>query len=728
MQFSQTAKATSPQSAPATAESDNRVPDRSPGKTSPRRKAPPPAIAKAATQVRALFHLPPRGKLSFPLPPAARLRIWKLSAASLAVPAGVALLSTGLIAGAGALLLSLYGWISTLSPLLAILLMFLPGLALLVFAIALTSPFWPGRAREGHRVKVTGREAPRLVMFVTAVCKVIEAPLPSAIYLVPDPQIRAAFKGVAGKPQNGQTELYLGAPLLACLSIQQLSALIARECGRWSRPEFRGRYSLISGLLNWLETHSRGKAASRFSPGPVPGDDELRGLLHWTARRTASIHNLGLSLAGYCQGRLIAMLRRDPIVRGYETRFLGKADSTLHQQEKRVEQAYREAIQSMLHEKGRQLYVNSLSQLTGELLGTEEREKPSASGIVRSGQLASCLLENFSARDEQLTRLVYRSGGLNPDMHLFSLQEIQRRESNSQKLHAIGRHYFGQWFQESQYWQMPARAVAPGKDPRLIVKQLNQCIKRIRYLSPDRPGILVKYEKTRQQVVELKAAKKIIAAGMKFQFRHCSELSDDLGRELFSREGQLKESREELRQQNVIMGERIVLGLALDNQHRPLTMRLHLALLCFSRLSQKAESLAMDLEEFTTLQDYKPSSLPQSYQAHVKQLLSEIAGAYRSLRRSLQKCPYDFYDRRYPTLLSFLDSKLTQTTGELEPMLPEKADILLDVLAQAYRYTSELAASYGARMEKAYKVETIRRVRVLSELNEKTLNVRTVLP
>lgn len=661
------------------------------------------SVGKAAEDVRALFHLPRTGRVPISLPRRAPLRIWLLGASvALATMALPLLVLTG-FAALGFVLVTLFGFVAGFSPLAAILLLILPCMALLLFAAALTVPFWPASGQAGERLKSSARGDPRLVMLVSGICKVINAAPPAAIYLIPEPRLMM-------KPSPGALELYVGTPLLACLSIRHLAALIARECGRWSDSRFQPAYALVARLTEWLETSSRkanGFASCR--PGAENGE-ELRGLLTTVVERIQDAQILGSKLADWWLTRILALLRhQDPLADAYEAAILGGAEAGFRRKEKAIQPAWKSALRASLQERHLELLANSLARLTRDRLNIEA-QAPSRTGVIRSGKPAFALLENFEARDEALTSMVYRSHGINPNVQLYSVEEIRRRKANTEKLRRIGETYYGPWLQDSQYWLMPGPQLPPGNNKKALITALNQCIRRIRYLSPDRAQILSRHHKTLDQIVELRAARKLQAAGLKFHFRHCSELSEDLGRELFSRESRMKQGREDLRQQNALMGKRIALGLALDQQNRTITKRLYRALLCLGQLSERTEQMAADLRELAILVEYKPSNLPQSYQAHSKELLSNIATAYRSIRRGLQQCPYDFYDRRFPTLAALFDSKVTASSDQPEPTLPEKASLLLELFTRAHHHTSELAASYAARMEKGYRIETVKRV------------------
>lgn len=679
----------------------------------------PSPLSKAAGEIKALFTLPPGGKLNFTLPRASRFRLCCLAAYSIGIPALLMLAFASCVLAAGGLLLALHGLITGWFPLLGLAVLVAPVLVYVAVVILLTVPAWSRQGYNPGHIIARPKEEPRLAILTSAVCQVIGAKPPGKIYLTPEPRIHAVMRCKVkdflafSRPIEGETELFLGAPLLASLSIRELSALIARECGRFSQPAFRRPYMIIAGLSAWSNACRRRKPIGEgLALTTRPGSDVPRR----AARFAVQLQGVGLRSIAFCEKKVNAVLcRHDSIADCYQYAALGDSSFELRERIEEIGRAYQQALNEMLRENENQRFVDGLSELTRDLLQSDRtaqhRPQP-LPGIVRSKQTASALLDNFATLDRQLTRTLYEAEGLNTDgLQLMPLQELRRREANEAKRRKLAHAYYGNWLQEGQFWLMPAEDFANNAEEKILVSHVNHCISRVRYLSPDRPLLVTKHEKLRRHLIELKAAKKVIATGAPFRFPYCADVAGELNKQIAFREAKLVQCEEELRQQNTVMGERIALGLALDKEHRGTTQKIHRALHGICRISGKLNKLAADLDELAILQDHRPKKPAQDYQAHIKELTGEIERTYRFLRRSLQQCPYDFYDRRYSDLNAVLDSALHHTPQEsAEHTLPHKARVLLHTVAQAYRRTSELAASYAARMEKAHDVETVKRV------------------
>lgn len=697
--------------------------------TTPRAKTqhslPPPAISKAAREVRGLFSLPSSGTVQVTLPRASRLRLCCRAALAVVIPGLPIVLLVASVFAIGSLGFALYAIVANVSPLAAGVLLMAYTLTGLAGLALLTLPFWFGATGRSKPIVLKAKDDPRLIVLINGICKLLNAPSPSHIYLSAEPQVRSslsctiqAFFGFS-KPLEGELSLYLGSPSLASLNIRELSALIARECGRFADPSFRRPYLIITAISCWLQACSGRKSLmDQFSRSTQRIKPEiLRTFIHSVLRGADQIQGHSLRTIAFCESQVSALLlRQDAIADCYQKVMLGEASSTLQRTLGEVKSAHQEALRSMFQENNDQRYVDSLAVLTrGIFQGSQAARKRSESattGLVKSTRIASALLANFERQDQALTRDFYQSKGLNTSsLRFMSVEELRRRESNEAKLRKIARRYYGSWLHPEQFWKMPSETFSERAEPKILMSRLNHCISRVRFMSPDRPQLIANSKTVRKHLTELKAAKKIVAAGTSFRFQYCADAADDLDRQIATRAAKLRQHDDDLRQQNLVMGERIALGLALDQQHRPTIARILKALAVLDSVAGRLSELSMNLEELSILHGYKPKTLTQHYQLHLKDLNQSTESTYRFISRKLQQCPYEFYDRRYPNLQALLDSRTEHAVAKKPEMtLIDRAKVLEDTVRQAHLNISELAATYAARMEKACGIESVKRV------------------
>lgn len=688
----------------------------------PPKKPTSPSLGKAAKDVRALFRLPPGGKVEIALPRASRLRVWFLASYSILLPSLIAAGFLGFALVTAILSIALHGLLTSVSPLAGGIFLIAASAVGIVVLGLLTLPFWPrGNKQNPNPLLIKAKQDPRLVMMVTAICKLIGAPSPARIHLVPDAQLSSSLS-CTGKsffamrsPLQGEVSLSLGSPLLASLSIRELAALIARECGRFAEPSLRRPYVILTGMSAWLQACLRRRSLTqqlRHSSERV-ASETLRGFIHNVLHRADQVQGFSFRAIGFCAQQTAGLLiDRDAVADRYQNAVLGKECRALQESLNTIENAYQQAVHSMVRDNPKQRFVESLATLTGELYKEcqpASKQNDSAAGLVTSGQTASTLLNGFVDRDQQLTREFYQSRGLDSSrLRLMSVQELKRRESNEAKLRGIAQDYYGNWLHSGQHWQLPSENFAEAVEQKILLSRLNHCISRVRYMSPDRAQLIANYQTLKTHLTELRAAKKVLASGTAFRFRYCADAADDLDKQIAVRAAKLTQYSEELRQQNAVMGERIALGLALDRQHKTTILQIQRALKAISSVSGKLSELSTYQEELSTLQSYTPSKLVQHYQLHIKELNQSIDSTYRFIARKLQQCPYEFYDRRHANLQVLLDNRIQHALSQAPAI--HKAKILEDTVNQAYINISELAASYAARMEKACGVESIRRV------------------
>ncbi|MGQ9424720.1 hypothetical protein ACXYTJ_02085 [Gilvimarinus sp. F26214L] len=675
------------------------------------------SVAAASDYIKSLFKLPPKGDLQVKRPVAARLRLWFSCLRSLLNPATlVSGLIIMLLAVSGGLWV-LRGALTDLSPLLGTLFLPVPVLAMLASLGFIALLVWPRKSRPPARLSVKTKEDPQLVVLVAAICKLLNAPVPAGIYLTPEPELRARLRSSPGqllalrKPLAPQVDLYLGMPLVAALSISELGALIARECGRYGPETDRRPYGLMTAVAMGLRSYGSARIDRIQEFRAKLSTQGVGGVLRKLLSLVEGLEELRIRSVRAQEARITRRLsERDPIANGYQGLVFGSEQRMLREKIRSVEAAWLEALQDMLQRTSSEPLVDSLSSYVGSrTLPSNTSAKPTApaaTGVLRSDRPAHSLVSEFSRRDTLITRSVYQAHGLDLS-RLMPLDALQRRQDNQARLRAVARDYFVGWFHPSQFWDLPAESELVVSDRRQQIQKLEQCIAQLRNLLPDRPQALSRYERLRKQFVELSAAKKITLAGVRFRYQHNGENPSDPGRETSLLEPKLREKGEELRHQNRLMGERLCRALSLDTANRATGGRILTTLREFSRIAQRAGKLATDLEELAIVQSYLTKDAPKNLELHARELTAKIANDYAVIARRLQHCPYGFYDRRFPTLHDLLQQRLQSVNAQLAQ---DKARTLLALLSEAHEHCSQMAAGYAARLEAANGVRGVKRI------------------
>ncbi len=101
------------------------------------------------------------------------------------------------------------------------------GLALIFVTISALVTFTRSRDREPYGVEVTPRDQPEL----WALVRRLAAVTPDEIYLVPDAEVRMTQRTRLMGLVTGVRRLYVGAPLLACMTERQIGFVLAHELG-----------------------------------------------------------------------------------------------------------------------------------------------------------------------------------------------------------------------------------------------------------------------------------------------------------------------------------------------------------------------------------------------------------------------------------------------------------------------------------------------------------------
>lgn len=677
------------------------------------------ATAQMAEEIKKMF-APAAGNLKVQLPTMYRLRAWILVLRGLALGASMLIAATALALCIAGVIGMAYVLLSNISTLLAGLLILCPALLALAAIASGLLPFW--RAVPTPAIQLARKDQPRFFLLTTAICKIIGAPAPNSIFLTAEPRVRSEYRCGTGSLLNprqalrGQWMLHLGLPLLVRLDVHELAALIARECGRFATPSLERPYSLLLQQQHWSAQHLKCAPLRKQIPEWAARFVESRppALVSQLIAAGDRLQNGTCRAIEIYHRHLTGLLAdKDALADHYEAAILGEKSPSLCSKISESASALAAALEDALWSNS--LYIpDALSEVVAESVDavgrTQRTQQNTQAGLIRCRQPALSLLNDFQKLDRAVTRSLYHSIGVRLDaVQLVSRTELQQRRSNSALLDEAASDYFGAWFHQRHFWLLPPEDFANRAERKILLSRLNHCISRIRYLTPDRHESLMNHYKLRLQLLELESAKLIISYGHRYPLRHCPGVPvREIEKQSAIRRLRLGEISEELRQQNAVMGERLALALTLDRRHRNLTNKLNRALRCMSEMEEKAHRLEDELEKLIAVNRYKPRKRSQQYHLHRNEIRENTENLFRALRRKMEHCPYDFYDRRFANVDVLLSARLRNVNEGLK--IEGKSRVLLDTLAEAYGYTSKLAAYFALQLEKSHGAEPIRRI------------------
>ncbi|MGE0432853.1 MAG: M48 family metalloprotease [Planctomycetota bacterium] len=132
-----------------------------------------------------------------------------------------------------------------------VVLYFAPLSAIAVLIFFMIKPLVAPRAhRQGRRLD-PGTE-PLLIEYVHSLCRVIGCRQPAQVMIEPDSNAAAGFDGGLPGMLRGTLTLHIGLPLLAGISVRQLSGVLAHEMGHFTQAGGMRLTWLIRHINAWL--------------------------------------------------------------------------------------------------------------------------------------------------------------------------------------------------------------------------------------------------------------------------------------------------------------------------------------------------------------------------------------------------------------------------------------------------------------------------------------------
>ena len=682
-------------------------------------------LAQAATEVKSLFQLPKDGALNITTPVTSRLKLILGAIVCVTVPAVYAAIWLSFF------YLSLSLSITLFSSIGGFLLFPLPILIISgVFALC-HLPYYYARHEQQPEIIIRAKDEPRLFMLVSAIGKILNTPTPTAIALTDSTELNvqqdSSVKDYFSFKQalTADLKISIGADLIQCLSIRNISALIAKHMGVFANDKLR------RPLLVILTIKSKVKFAS------TPHDQlqqrlrtlhdntsiaPLQKVFGVVATASDRLHRITCGYFSYSLGLINACTNAaNKVGELYLQAFLGEdGQNQLEDALVNISANHELAHEDMLVTNAKKRFINNLPEYCHYLLEKNRGKQATpevstaSSGIVRSGNPMQGFIDGFQQYAKLLTRQVYEQAGLNFDqIELCTLQGLFQREAKDQKFTQAADEYFMDWLHPFQFWRLPADSSVPKEGPAALVTRLNNCIARIRYIAPDRQSWLNRFDKLLKEYAEVKAAKKVLASGNRFEFQRCGDSATNLEQGINLRKAQIKEAQDELRQHNALMGERLTLGLLLNEQQKELCTKLHQALAACSGVGERATNLVSAVEELNQILRNKPKNQSQQYQLYIRELSQLVSDNDKAIRKRLMQCPYDFIDRRYPTMAQFISSQQSEydslNMGQ-EELIINKARDTLAAINWSYKQLSQRAAFIASAMEKQFNVEKVKKI------------------
>lgn len=658
-----------------------------------------PEIARIEQQIQALFKAPAKGigETTF-----SSLSSWLLALRILASPLAdiLLLLLTCLLPPlAAAWVMVMLAEFSFLLGLLS----FPIFLGASICSAALLAFFlWPRQPQPWPQLTLDTKADPRLLLFASKVSQLVSAPAPTTISLTMEgrPHLSAGDK-------IKSLHLELPLPLVYTLSLAELASLLAGEAARFS-----GNQLPSLKLIEKLRARLRRYATSMLDLSKL---EQLQSDLKSAAaadilRRASTTLRLAEKRRAARSHRHLLrtdrLLANSGVSRRVGELFWGASTRGLEKKVNDLNLGIARHSEQVNREPG-----GLLVDLVGAAVAAAHDAAPSApeGAIVRGDHPTRVLIKHLEQYDRALSRLFYESQGFDLKyFQLLSREEITRQQQLDEKLRQIASRYFAGWHQPRQFWQLPAKdADAPVSNTANAVQQLNRCITQLRRLAPERNELLVRQERLKQQLAELRAGRKVIASGGDFKFSYFPAASPETLPSRETLEARLRECSEELFHQNGIMGERLNLGLLLAQKRGLETAAIIEALTCLGKMRSKVEQLQLELNELRLLTASQSAVANVSLSVHQRELSRSLDACYGHLARQLQRCPYHFCDPATANLGHLLQLRIQQRRPY---HISDKAELLLEVIDEAHQKISSRAAGIAAQIEHHYQVEKIRRL------------------
>lgn len=690
--------------------------------------APANYLAKAAAEIKSLFRGPQKQPLSMPVSKAAQLRLLAACCLSALLPIAyfTALISVvGLMMAVAIVGINLFSGLPFFMPLL---LLPLPTFMLFTIALVLAMPLFTANSQRSSTIALQAKDEPKLFMLTAALAKLVQTSAPTQIHIVAEPVLRCRHQYTVKdfvafrKPLPSTNTITIGTSVLHSLSLKTFCALAAVELARYADPTAQRRYAIGHAIIDFLSRakqpattlskllrHVQQHITSQKLCGGLGRvihllcwvEAAIEGYFCWAERLANKLVNATIHETQQLQAQLVG------------TKTASRTATTY----KQLGQAYQQSVEQLILKNTQHRYVDSLADLVEQQFRTIGKKAMAGQatdddGIIAIDQPMRGLVNNISTYNRTATAEFYGHHGLDMStLDVYSVEDLYHKKAEDTRLRKVSDHYYGKWFDSNLRWKLPSESALRELNQQTVIDRLNQCIGKIRYLSPDRTNGAATYAKIVKQIVELKAARKVAASGNEFKFQHCTDLSSDLEREINTRLERLKVLKHDLQQQNTAMGERIALGLQLEQKRKNLAMSVFNSLVYFDSVGDKLNVLMQDTEELGHLLQFTPKKLSRNYELHIKELAERIEESIRSVIKRAQHCPFQYLNKRYSKLAELLSHNISATfTGSPAQRLVNKSKILQKSIARAYQGVSDVAADIGAEMERKFEIEKIKRV------------------
>ncbi|MGI1678222.1 MAG: hypothetical protein K6L75_05795 [Cellvibrionaceae bacterium] len=685
-------------------------------------------LKQQAEEIKSLFKIPKLGLSNTEISALDVTKFYFTALLSLVLPAlyvsGILVLAIAAISSA----IIFHSLIASFSIILWVLSIILLSIPLLVLAGLLAIPFFSKDKEALKNIPLTAKDEPRLFMLTAAVCKIIGTPTPEKININFEGNILGDFSFnkkdlfKLNKSLTIQPSITICISLLNNLSIRQYCSLISRELGKQKHAKLLRPNAICNSQLKrmkkWKEKPGITSDALKAASSKISNEKAINIIAAFTSlsETTEYLHKTYFNFSHQIISKKMA---DNSVAARYQYNVFGAEPNeplTLLQTKLENLAASRyEAIQMMVIENESHRYASDLASLIEHI---EEKYNSGAQykviddSLIPRDKALKSLINNTVKYSNYLTRDFYSQNQVDLEKaQLLSIENLLKKESRDAKIEKIAVEYFGKWHHGLQYWKLPKEAVLASIDKNHIIAVLNNCISKLRYMSPDRPALIEKYYRQLKQLTEIKAAKKIRSTGSEYKLTSIADNITNLDTEISAREAQLQDINTQLMQQNAAMGERISLGLLLDKDHKEMTSKLYTALAVLSDCASNLNNIAADCEELQTLINSSPKKINQHFNLQIKKVKDSIDENFKILSRKLKKCPYDYLDQRHEFLFGVLNENIAKADSpDANKRTLQKGKISLTTTATSYKSISDLAANYATRMERLYKIESIRKL------------------
>lgn len=686
-----------------------------------------PALQKAAEEVKALFSSHSRQSLSPEPSNRARLKAYSLAGLSILFPAVYFGITLAFIAATLALFIAGVSALQNIIPIpLAIVLVLLPTLLLTPIIAMLVLPLLNSfGSTPSNGIALQTRDEPKLFMLISALSQLLRTPMPNKVEIVAEPiiscQIKPSIKDflTLNKALSPETSLSLGAPLLRSLSIQSVVAGIVPEIARHSDKKTHRAQCITNANRNWLK-HCQNSDLSlssltkkiAFNYKLEKSKDFLKKTANLMERFEHGVH----SYFGFCEKTITKLNSpHNSNTTMAQIRISGDTTSALHQEDsEKLRALFEKCTDKLINKNPKNLYVDNLPDLIDSLYkgsNSAKKQENSSSVIIQSAKPINTWLNQTSTYCQDSSTLFYQQQGLDTEaIDLISTTELANKQKQDSHLKKTSEDYFYKWLNPKHFWKIPEETTIKGLNKRSAIDRLDQCIDKIRYLTPDRINAINEIEKVKNQVVELRVEKKLAAMSNDAHSTLRGEPSKNLDNELSIRNDRLKSATEDLQRYNTVMGERIFLGVALNNKNSQ-AGKIIGCLRFFAGAEEKTSKLVMTTKELEALTPYKSKKANVHLDLYLKELSKELESGIKSILKRARLCPYEFLNPRHENLANFLHSTFSECqSNNPTSLLIEKSHLLQKVLRQIFVEVNQLAADIAAKSETVNSIKKIKQV------------------